>query len=90
MYFDHHVTPLTSHIRRNLLQLILPHMVDHIFMASLVPLQTLYPMESHYPLMFQYHPLKTLVYCCTRLLTLYACVHVTFDLKPVYIGMCAK
>ena len=31
MYFGHHVTPLTSHIRGHLLQLILPHMVDHTF-----------------------------------------------------------
>ena len=41
MYFVHHMTPLTSHIRGNLLQLILPHMVDHTFMAFPVPLQTL-------------------------------------------------
>ena len=41
MYFGHRMTPLTSHIRANLLQLILPHMVDHTFMAFLVPLQTL-------------------------------------------------
>ena len=40
MYFGHHVTPLTSHIRRHLLQLILPHMLDHMFMAFPVPLQT--------------------------------------------------
>ena len=33
MYLSHHVTPLTSHFRGHLLQLILPHMVDHIFMA---------------------------------------------------------
>ena len=38
MYFGHHMTPLTSHIRGHLLQLILPHMVDHTFMAFLVPL----------------------------------------------------
>ena len=42
MYFRLHVTPPTSHIRRNLLQLILPHMVDHIFMAFPIPLQTLW------------------------------------------------
>ena len=41
MYFVHRITPPTSHIREHLLQLILPHMVDHTFMAFLVPLQTL-------------------------------------------------
>ena len=41
MYFNHHVTPLTSHIREHLLYLILPHLVDHIFMAFHIPLQTL-------------------------------------------------
>ena len=30
MYFGHWITPLTSHIRGHLLQLILRHMVDHI------------------------------------------------------------
>ena len=40
MYFSHRMTPLTSHIRGNLLQLILPHMVNHTFMAFPVPLQT--------------------------------------------------
>ena len=41
MYFSHRMTPLTSHIRGHLLQLILPHMVDHTFMAFPIPLQTL-------------------------------------------------
>ena len=41
MYFSHRMTPLTSHIRGHLLQLILPHMVDHTFMAFPVSLQTL-------------------------------------------------
>ena len=40
MYFRHHITPMTSHIRGHLLQLILPHMVNHTFMAFPVPLQT--------------------------------------------------
>ena len=40
-YFGHHVTPLTSHIRGHLLQLILPHMVDHTYMAFPIPLQSL-------------------------------------------------
>ena len=41
MYFGHRMTPLTSHIRGNMIQVILPHMVDHTFMAFPVPLQTL-------------------------------------------------
>ena len=42
MYFGHRITPLTSHIRGHLFQLILPHMVDHTFIAFPVPLQTLW------------------------------------------------
>ena len=38
MYFNNRITPLTSHIRGHLLQLILPHMVDHTFMDFPVPL----------------------------------------------------
>ena len=38
MYFSHCMTPLTSHIRGHLLQLILPHMVNHTFMAFPFPL----------------------------------------------------
>ena len=57
MYFSHHVTPMTSHIRGNLLQLILPHMVYHTFMAVPVPLQTLCPHGLFlYLLCFQDHP----------------------------------
>ena len=41
MYFSHSITPLTSHLRGHLLQLILQHMVDHTFVAFPVPLQTL-------------------------------------------------
>ena len=41
MHFGHRMTPLTSHIRWHLLQLILPHMVNHTFMAFPIPLQTL-------------------------------------------------
>ena len=46
MYFSHRITPMTSHIRGNLLQLILPHMVDHTSMAFLVPLRLF---ETHGP-----------------------------------------
>ena len=60
MYFGHHVTPLTSHIRGHLLQLILPHMVDHTFMAFPIPLQTLWaPWTNIVPLMFPRSSLKT-------------------------------
>ena len=38
MYFSHRITPLTSHIRGHLLQLILPHTVDHMLMAFPFPL----------------------------------------------------
>ena len=38
MYFVHRMTPLTSHFRGYLLQLILPHMVNHTFMAFPVAL----------------------------------------------------
>ena len=40
MYFVHHVTPLTSHIRGHLLLLILPHLVDHVYMDFSIPMQT--------------------------------------------------
>ena len=38
MYFGHRINPLTSHIRGHMLQLILPHMVDHTFMAFPIPM----------------------------------------------------
>ena len=60
MYFGHRSTPLTSHIRGHLLQLILPHMVNHTFMAFHVPLQTLQtPWTIFVPLMFPRSSLKT-------------------------------
>ena len=40
MYFGYRVTPLTSHIRGHMLQMILPHLVDHAFMAFPNPMQT--------------------------------------------------
>ena len=53
MYFGHRITPLTSHIRGHLLQLILPQMVDHTFMAFHVPLRTLWtPWTIFVPFMF--------------------------------------
>ena len=45
MYFSHRITPLTSNIRGHLLQLILPDMVDHTFMAFPIPLHSLDPMD---------------------------------------------
>ena len=66
MYFDHRITPLTSHIRGHLLQLILPHMVDHTFMAFPVPLQTIWtPWTIFVPLMFPRSSLKIPIICCT-------------------------
>ena len=63
MYFGHHVTPLTSHIRGHLLQLILPHMVDHTFMAFPIPLQTLWtPWTIIVPFMFPISSLKNMHY----------------------------
>ena len=57
MYFGNHITPLTSHIMGHLLQLILPHMVDHIFMALLVPMKTLYtPWTDIILWFFCFHP----------------------------------
>ena len=91
MYFGHHVTPLTSHIRGHLLRLILPHMVDHTFMAFLVPLQTLWtPWTIFVPLMFPISSLKTLIILCTRLLIPFLRIYVDLTLKPAYIRMCAK
>ena len=74
-----------------LLQLILPHMVDHTFMAFPVPLQTLWtPWTIFVPLMFPRSSLKTPVICYTRLLNPFSCIHVDITLKLAYIGMCAK
>ena len=91
MYFSHRITPMTSHIMGNLLQLILPHMVDHTFMAFAVPLQTiLTPWTIFVPLMLTRSSLKTLIICCTQLLNPFSCIHADITLKPTYIGMCAK
>ena len=90
MYFGHHITPLTSHIRGHLLQLILPHMVDHTFMAFPIPLQTLWtPWTICVPLMFPISSLKTPIIWCMRLLIPFLRIYVDIILKPVYIGMCA-
>ena len=91
MYFGHRITPLTSHIRGHLLQLILPHMVDHTFMAFLVPLQTLWtPWTIFVPLMFPRSSLKTCIIFHTQLLNLFLSIYTDMTLKPVYIRMCAK
>ena len=83
--------PSTSHIRGHLLQLILPHMVDHTFMAFPIPLQTLWtPGTIVVPLMFPISSLKTLIICCTQLFIPFSRIHVDITLKPMYIGMCAK
>ena len=66
MYFGHHITPLTSHIRgHDLLQLILPHMVDHIFADSLDPMDhfctfdvsNIIPKNMHYLLYTNFKPI---------------------------------
>ena len=91
MYFFHHITPLTSHIRGHLLQLILPHMVDHTFMAFHVPLQTLWTLWTIFvPLMFPRSSLKTPIIFHTLLLNPFTHIYVDITLKPVYIGMCTK
>ena len=91
MYFGHHMTPLTSHIRGHLLQLILPHMVDHTFMAFPVPLQTLWtPWTNIVPFMFPISSLKTPIIYCTRLVIPFLRTYADIDIKPVYIRMCAK
>src|SRR5713101_7263974 len=85
MYFVHHATPLTSHIRGHLLEMILPHMVDHTFMAFPVPLQTLWtPWTIIVPLMFPRSSLKTPIICYTRLLNPFSRIHADITLKPTY------
>ena len=91
MYFGHRITPLTSHIRGHLLQLILPHMVDHIFMAFPVPLQTLWtPWTIFVPLMFPRSSLKACIIFHTQILNPFLCIYADMTLKPAYIVMCAK
>ena len=91
MYFDHRITPMISHIRGYLLQLILPHMVDHTFMAFLVPLRTLWtPWTIFVPLMFPKSSLKIFIICQTRLLNPLLHIYANITLKPAYIGMHAK
>ena len=91
MYFGHRITPLTSHIRGHLLQLILPHMVDHTFMSFPIPLQTLWiPCTIFVPLMFPRSSLKTPVILYTQLLNPFSHIHADITLKPAYIEMCAK
>ena len=66
-------------------------MVDHTFMAFLVPLQTLWtPWTIFVPLMFPISSLKTTIICCTWLLIPFSRIYVDITLKPAYIGMCAK
>ena len=87
MYFDHLITPLTWH----LLQLILPHMVDHTFMAFHVPLQTIWtPWTIFVPLMFPWSSLKTHVIFRTWIFNPFSRIYVNMILKLAYIGMCAK
>ena len=91
MYFGHRMTPLTSHIRRHLLQLILPHMVNHTFMAFPVPMQIPQtPWTIFVPLMFPRSSLKTCLICYTRLLNPLSRIYAGLTSKTAYIGMCTK
>ena len=91
MYFSHRITPMTSHIMGHMLQLTLPHMVDHTFMAFHVPLQTLWtPWTIFVPFMFLRSSLKTCIIFHTRLLNLFSRIYVDMTLKTAYIGMCTK
>ena len=75
----------------SMLQLILPHMVEHTFMAFLVPVQTLWtPWTIFVPLMFPRSSLKTCIIFHTRLLNLFSRIYVDMTFKPTYIRMCAK
>ena len=63
---------------------------SHIYGLSCHSADSLDPMDLYYTLMFQDHPQKLHVYTYTRLLKQYPRVYAAFDLKPAYIGMCAK
>ena len=65
------------------------HGWSHIYGLPYPSTESLDPMELYYTLMFQVHPQKTLIYFFTQLLNPYSRVHATFDLKPMYIEMCA-
>ena len=65
MHLGHRMTPLTSHIRGHLLQLILSHMVDHTFADSLDPMDhfctfdvsNIIPKNMHYLLYTTFKPI---------------------------------
>ena len=63
---------------------------SHIYGLPCPFADSLDPMDLYYALKFQYHPQKLLFYTYVRLLKQYLCVYAAFDLKTVYIGMCAK
>ena len=66
-------------------------MVDHTFMAFLLPLQTPWtPWTIFVPLMVPWSSLKTLIIFHTWILNPFSRIHADITLKPVYIGMCAK
>ena len=66
-------------------------MVDHIYMAFPVPLQTLWiPWTIFVPLMFPISSLKTLIIWCTRLSNPFSRIYPDTTPKPTYIGMCTK
>ena len=85
IYFVHHVTPLTSHIRGNLLQLILPHMVNHTLMAFPITLYTLWtPWTNIIPFMFPISSLKIPIIFCTQPLIPFSCIYARKGLKVMY------
>ena len=66
-------------------------MVDHTFMAFLVPLQNIWtPWTIFVPFMFPISSIKTPIICCTRLSNPFSHIHADITLKPTYIRMCAK
>ena len=63
---------------------------SHIYGLPCPSADSLDPIDLYYTFMFQDHPQKFPVYTYTRLLKQYLRVYAAFELKPVYIGMCAK
>ena len=66
-------------------------MVDHTFMAFLVPLQTLWtPSTNIVPLMFPRSSLKKHTICYMRLFNPFSRIYTDITPKPTYITMCPK
>ena len=90
MFFSHHMTPLTSHIRGHMLQLILPHMVDHTFYGLPYPsADSLDPMDHYCTFDLSKIIPKSPIICFTQLLIPSSRIYMDITLKSTYIGMCA-